>query len=1306
MSNSPSIVGQHLGHFSIIERIGAGGVGVVYRAHDERLKRDVALKVLAPEVVVNEAARRRFHKEALTLSQLSHPNIAAVYDFDAENGQDFLVMELIPGKTLAHRLSLGLLPEREVILLALQLASALEEAHSHGIIHRDLKPGNIMVTEKGHLKVLDFGLAQLVRISDAASTESVSQFYQVAGTLPYMSPEALTSGVANARSDLWSLGVVLYEMISGKRPFIGETRFGITSAILQDTPARVSPQVSLSLERLVFRCLEKNPAKRFEKASEVHGALQNIQLGQPSPAFVPSNNAPSSRGAPLLEVAHVLFMDIISYSRLPMDVQERVLRILQDSVRESAEFRRAESADVLIRLPTGDGMALVFFGDPEAPVRCALELSQTLRRHPLVQLRMGINTGPVYRVEDINAARNVAGGGINVAQRVMDCGDAGHILVSKSIADVLTQITGWASSLHDLGEFEVKHGVRVHIYNLCTEGVGNPLPPKKLQAMGGRHRSIINVTAISLALIMAVAGAGYWRVHKVNNYRLEPVAGRRSIAVLGFKNLSGRKDVDWVNVSLANTLSTALSGDGQFRVASDENVARVRRDLSLGEAETLAPDTLSLIRRNLGTDLILLGSYLDLGKDGQIQLNLRLQDTTLGDTTAAWTQSGMESDLKELVKNTDAMLRQKCGMDKISAEQSARIVAAIPSGTEAQRFYSMGVAKLHLFDAVASRGLLEKSIAADPENALAHSALSSAWSELGYDKRAVEEAKRAFDLSGRLSDEQRLAMEGRFREAQHDWGKAVSAYRTLFEKYLDNIDYGLNLASVQIAASMPSEAMTTIQRLRGSSSPGRDDPQIDLAEARAAEQVSDFTRLQVVAANAIVKGKSLGAGLLVARALHEEGIAFWRLGKPLESQHNLNEAKTKYAEAGDRNGVATELLYLGHIYRGDGNLTDAMDAYRKSLSIYRDSGSNAGVTVALNGMGLVYRERGDLVKAKAAYQEALGIARLTGNKQNEAKLLGNLGEIASDEGQLSAAEKLHEESVRDYLDIGDRSHTANELNSLASVLSDQGDLEAAKRIYHDALSLARETKDKTHEAAILSAEGELFTDLGDLVAARDNHQAALLIWRDLNNSLDAAYDQACLGRLDLEEGHASNAETLLRSAAATFDSQEDIDHEAMALSFLVRALLAEGKVADARVQSIKARAIASKSQLPRTRLNIVIAGASVDAETGRYGQATLGLEAALAQARDKGYVALEMEAQLALGVIQIRRNPSQARMRLQELEQYARSKGFGLIAQRAQALNLSTLPRKISGLLRCPAMDAVGDLSRKHNHPINTPISA
>jgi class 3 adenylate cyclase len=181
------------------------------------------------------------------------------------------------------------------------------------------------------------------------------------------------------------------------------------------------------------------------------------------------------------EMAHVLLMDLVGYSLLSMGQQRQLLSKLQKTVRNAEEFSRARTQNRLLSLPTGDGMALVFFGDPEAPVRCARELSRTLLQDAEIKLRMGVHTGPVYRVADINSNSNVAGGGINVAQRVMDCGDKGHILLSSVVAEVLIQCGTWSDCLHDLGEAEVKHGVRVHLYNLYNQEFGNPAVPNKLR---------------------------------------------------------------------------------------------------------------------------------------------------------------------------------------------------------------------------------------------------------------------------------------------------------------------------------------------------------------------------------------------------------------------------------------------------------------------------------------------------------------------------------------------------------------------------------------------------------------------------------------------------------------------------------------------------------------------------------------------------------------------------------------------------------------------------------------------------------
>src|SRR2546426_6436811 len=206
------LVGQVLGHYRIIEQIGAGGMGIVYRAHDEQLDRDVALKVLFAGMLADESARKRFRKEALALAKLNHPNIETVFEFGNDDGVDFLVTEYIPGITLDAKLAAGPLAETEVVRLGTQLAEGLAAAHEQGGIYRDLKPGNLRLTPDGRLKILDFGLARLVEPEGGiAITASLTQS-QVTGTLPYMAPEQLRDERVDARSDIWAAGTVLYEM--------------------------------------------------------------------------------------------------------------------------------------------------------------------------------------------------------------------------------------------------------------------------------------------------------------------------------------------------------------------------------------------------------------------------------------------------------------------------------------------------------------------------------------------------------------------------------------------------------------------------------------------------------------------------------------------------------------------------------------------------------------------------------------------------------------------------------------------------------------------------------------------------------------------------------------------------------------------------------------------------------------------------------------------------------------------------------------------------------------------------------------
>ncbi len=284
--------GGTLGPYEIMTQIGAGGMGVVYRARDKRLQRDVAIKVFPPGVQIDEAARRRFRKEALALAKLNHPNIATVYDVGEQDGTDYLVMEYVAGQPLSERLKSGPLPASEALSLAEDVTEALEEAHGQGIVHRDLKPANIIVTAKGHAKVLDFGLAKLLAREGAQdATASFGETVGPVGTPYYMSPEQAACGRVDDRTDLWSLGVVLYESLTGKRPFDGDSGLGVLRAIEQRSPVpmrELRADVPKQLDRIVTRALEKDVSKRYQSAEEMSRDLSSVLLQITAPVAAPA----------------------------------------------------------------------------------------------------------------------------------------------------------------------------------------------------------------------------------------------------------------------------------------------------------------------------------------------------------------------------------------------------------------------------------------------------------------------------------------------------------------------------------------------------------------------------------------------------------------------------------------------------------------------------------------------------------------------------------------------------------------------------------------------------------------------------------------------------------------------------------------------------------------------------------------------------------------------------------------------------------------------------------------------------------
>jgi adenylate cyclase len=320
-----------------------------------------------------------------------------------------------------------------------------------------------------------------------------------------------------------------------------------------------------------------------------------------------------------LEIAHVLFLDIVGYSKLSVNEQHGRVDELNGIVRLSEQFQKAEAANRILKIPTGDGMALVFYKSPEEPAQCAFEISRALKDNQRLQVRMGIHSGPVSGVVDVNERTNVAGAGINLAQRVMDCGDAGHILLSHHVAEDLAEYEEWRPFLHDIGTFEVKHGARVSVTNLYSDEVGNPNLPSKLQAVNQalrKHRSHVRwaAVAIGLLLLAALAVAVLFFLRK-GPARSLATAVEKSIAVLPFENLSSDKENAFFTDGVQDEILTDLSKIAALKVISRTSVMQYKSG---------APRNLREIGQQLGVAHVVEGSVQRAAN--KVRVNAQLID--------------------------------------------------------------------------------------------------------------------------------------------------------------------------------------------------------------------------------------------------------------------------------------------------------------------------------------------------------------------------------------------------------------------------------------------------------------------------------------------------------------------------------------------------------------------------------------------------------------------------------------------------------------------------------------------------------
>jgi TolB-like protein/Tfp pilus assembly protein PilF len=715
---------------------------------------------------------------------------------------------------------------------------------------------------------------------------------------------------------------------------------------------------------------------------------------------------------PRLEIAHVLFMDLVGYSKLLTDEQSEALQELNQIVRNTEVVREAEAAGQLIILPTGDGMALVFTGSVEGPAECALEVSQALRAQPSLPVRMGIHSGPVHHVRDANARENISGVGINIAQRVMDCGDAGHILVSKRFADDLAQHRRWQRYLHELGDVEVKHGVVISLVNLYAETVGNPAPPVcvagvRRTAPGATTRKglspvaraifIIAVLLVVLSIVSVIFAPAIMRSVDKNRARSAPqssataspsfadaiqnmvkqritdelqkglstknnaaespatasVVPEKSIAVLPFDNLSDDKSTAYFAEGIQDEILTRLAKVADLKVIARTSTQKFKS----------APADLPDIAKQLGVANILEGSVQKSGD--QVRVNVQLINAMTEAHLWADTYDrkltdifGVESEIAKTI--ADTLQAKLTGSEK-------RAIAAQPTeNTEAHEFYLKGRYfwnKRTANDLKTAITYFQKAIDKDPNYALAYAGLADSYGLLSaYSAGTPEESFP----QAKTAAEKALVLDDTLAEAHASLAKIVWAYDFDLEGSIREFRRAIELN--------PNYA--TAHHWFG------DGPLVQ--SGRFEEAIAEGKRAVELDPLSLINNTRLGNNYFFARR-YDEAIeqlrktlemdpgfyyAHWNLGQVLESKGTLDAAIEEYQKARALNDDPWVLALLGHAYASSGNKTEAAKILEqlKELSKQR--------YVSAYSLAVVYLGLGDKKEAlhwlQKSYQDRAG----------------------------------------------------------------------------------------------------------------------------------------------------------------------------------------------------------------------------------------------------------------------------------------------------------------------------------------------
>ena len=734
---------------------------------------------------------------------------------------------------------------------------------------------------------------------------------------------------------------------------------------------------------------------------------------------------------------------------------------------------------------------------------------------------------------------------------------------------------------------------------------------------------------------------------------------RRAVAILGFRNLSGRPEAEWLSTALAEMLATELAAAESLRIISGEEIARAKRDLELATVESHSAATLAKIRAATGADAVILGSYVAL-PDTNLRLDVRVQSTGGGEA-ASFGATGTEADLFTLVARAGGELRSRLGAEARLAE-GLDLRRAVPVNSEAARHFAVGVAKLREFDAVAARDALERAIAADPQFALAYGELSDALAILGYDERAAQAARRGVELSAGLPLGERLLLDAKHHHRAHRLERAINLYRSLVTQFPDDPEHRVRLITALVENSRGTDALAEVAAMRKLHGAYDADPRVELLDSWSTEVTSDFQRMLASADRAIAKARAAGNRDVAAEALIMRANALAQTGKTPEALAAFDEAEELFAASGNRAGVAKSLRKRSFISWRRGDLDEARRLNERALRIYRDVGQQLGAASSIGGIGVILNTQGDRSGARARFIEAREIYQRIGDRQNVAWALSSIAGTYVMQNALAEGVRRYEEALVISRELGDISQIANALANLGITHAMNGDLARAEPSLLEALALFRKAGNRSAEAECELVLGDLLFKKGDLRAARRYYDGAMKVRRELGERGAVADTQLSLASLHVQEGNPTSALALASAAASEYEAEERTDSRARALIAVIRANVDLGRTDDARAALKTARGLLSAVEDPEVAVYL-------DFEEARHAQNIAALEQLVKRTEREKMVDANFDVRLELAKAELRAGRrASAVARAEALAKDAAARGYGLVVQEARAI--------------------------------------